>query len=299
MKTEIIGINLQPSRNGRVNSGPGNDALVNNDLTTASGQDADTAQIYSRVVERYAMLFDRPEARLRFLNSTLSKQADRQARLQRSFHRFRFLERTRVYDWVLEARCYSAILEEMRALSSSLPRGRRNLAQRVQAPFSARLFFLLRQTRHAFYGAAVVSAVLALFGLYALGAWSVRSVNAYLAHKYSKSGDPVSTPSPPPVSMADVWAGRKPEEVWFVERDGEYEKWSNSCRISTRYETDNHPRAYYSIPRGSETNGDKASNKIVGIVYHTPESDIVRFHSEQQQGDSAAVPRAARICSGS
>src|SRR4030095_1900412 len=83
LKTEIIGIKLQSSHNGSLNGGPGNDEQVNNDPAAASGKGADASQIYSRVVERYAMFFDRPEARLRFLNNTLTKQADRQDRLQR------------------------------------------------------------------------------------------------------------------------------------------------------------------------------------------------------------------------
>src|SRR5262245_3665646 len=148
MKTEIIGIQAQPSHNGRVNGGLVNDVLVNNDPAAANGKGSDTTQIYSRVVERYAMFFDHPEARLRFLNNTLAKQAGRQERLQRRFGRFRVLERTRIYNWALEARLYSAILEEMRSMASSLPKDRRNLQQRVQAPFSARLSCLLHEARH-------------------------------------------------------------------------------------------------------------------------------------------------------
>lgn len=239
-------------------------------------KDADTAQIYSRIVERYAMFFDRPEERLRFLNNTLSKQADRQARLQRSFQRFRFLEQTRVYDWVLEARCYSAILEEMRAMYSALPKERRKLTRGIQAPFSARLFFLLHQTRHAFYSVAAILTLLALVGLYTFGAWSLRGVNTLLATRYGKSSASGQTSSPPDTS-AKGFPGYKPEKVWFVEREGEYEKWSNGCRISTKYETGNHPRAYYTIPRGSESNGDQARTEVAGIVYHTPESDMVDF----------------------
>src|SRR5262245_33954668 len=106
-------------------------------MAAASGKGADMEQIYSRVVERYAMFFDRPEARLRFLNNTLTKQADRQDRLQRRFGRFRLFGR--IYDWLTEARCYSAIFEEMRAMYSSLPKDRRKLTRRIQAPFSARL----------------------------------------------------------------------------------------------------------------------------------------------------------------
>ncbi len=79
LKTEIIGIKLQSSHNGSLNGGPGNDVLVNNDLAAASKNGADMTQIYSRVVERYAMFFDRPEARLRFLNNTLTKQVRRRS----------------------------------------------------------------------------------------------------------------------------------------------------------------------------------------------------------------------------
>src|SRR5215510_1954299 len=197
-KTEMIGIKLQSSHNGSLNGGPGNDVLVNNDLAAASGNGADMAQIYSRVVERYAMFFDRPEARLRFLNNTLTKQADRQDRLQRRLGRSRLLGRTRFYDWLLEARCYSAIFEEMRAMYSSLPKDRRKLPQRIQAPFSARLLFLIHQSRHAFYGTAVICALLAIGGLYTFGAWSARGVNEYLASKYNKPPGPGPAPSPTP-----------------------------------------------------------------------------------------------------
>ena len=194
MKTEIIGIKPQMSHNGRMNGGRGNDVMVNNDPSTASGKGADAAQIYSRVVERYAMFFDRPEARLRFLNNTLAKQADRQDRLQRRFGRFRLLERTRIYNWALEARCYSAILEEMQSMASSLPKDHRNLSQRVQAPFSARLSFLLHETRHAFYGTAVMLLLMTIAGLYTLGEWSARGVNDLPCEKIQHAGRSCSGP---------------------------------------------------------------------------------------------------------
>lgn len=288
MKTEIIGIQAQPSHNGRVNGGHGSDVRANNNLAEASGNGADTSQIYSRVVERYAMFFDRPEARLRFLNNTLTKQADRQDRLQRRIGRFRAIERTRIYEWVLEARCYSAILEEMRAMYSSLPKGRRSLARRIQAPFSARLLFLLHQARHAFYGAAVFLTIMTLAGLYTFGAWSARGVNKYLANRYKPQNAPASALTTPTNPFNEVFSGS--EKVWFVEKEGGYEKWSNGCSISTKYETDTHPRAYYTIPRGSETDGDQISNKIVGIVYHTPESNMVEFTPD----NSKAIQKGSR-----
>jgi N-acetyl-anhydromuramyl-L-alanine amidase AmpD len=281
LKTEIIGIQAQSSHNGSLNGGYGSDVRVNNDLATASGKGADTTQIYSRVVERYAMFFDRPEARLRFLNNTLTKQADRQDRLHRRFGRFRILERTRVYGWILEARCYSAILEEMRAMCSSLPKDRRKLPRRIQAPFSARLLFLIHQSRHAFYGAATILTLMAIAGLYTLGVWSARGVNSYLASKYNRPSPPVSTPSPSPGSFPDVPS--KPENVWLSRTEGEYEKWTNGCIISTKYETNNHLRAYFTIPRREGTDGDQVSHNIAGIVYHTPESYMFDFIPNNNQ----------------
>jgi N-acetyl-anhydromuramyl-L-alanine amidase AmpD len=281
LKTEIIGIHSQMSHNGRMNEGPGNDVMVNNDPSTASGKGAASAQIYSRVVERYAMFFDRPEARLRFMNNTLAKQADRQDRLQRRFRRFRILERTRIYNWALEARCYSAILEEIASMASFLPKNHRNLSQRVQAPFSARLSYLLHETRHAFYGAAVMLLLMTIAGLYTLGEWSAHGVNAYLAKKYNMPAEAAPAPSPTPDPFNTILF--KPEKVWLVDTEDGLEKWSNGCRISKRYETSNRQRSYYTIPRRSELAGDQVSDKIIGILYHTPENYMYAFNPDNNR----------------
>jgi N-acetyl-anhydromuramyl-L-alanine amidase AmpD len=285
LKTEIIGIHSHPARNSRPSSGRAGDGRANNDRAsidraTARKKSADPAQLFSKAVEHYAMYFDRPEARLRFLNNTRTKQVERQAKLQQSLRRFRFLKNTRLYAWLLEARCYSAILEELRAMAPSLPKNRRNLAQRIQAPFSARLFFLFHQSRHAFYGATVIIAGLMLFGVYSLVTWSARRL---LPQMGRNNQPPIfvvpagAAPSDPAATIPAKYLPFKPETIWKYETKGGYEKWSNGCRISTEYEIDNRPRAYYTIPRGVETDGDQFSDKIVGIIYHTPESGIVPF----------------------
>lgn len=226
------------------------------------------------------MYFERPEARLRFLNNTRTKQVERQAKLQNSLRRFRFLKNTRIYGWLLEARCYSAILEELRAMAPSLPKNRRNLAQQIQAPFSARLFFLFHQSRHAFYGALLVVAGLMLFGVYSLVNWSAGKLSAYLTPNKRPQILVVptgATPSDPATTIPAKYLPYKPEAIWKYEDKDDYEVWSNNCRILKEYETDNRPRSYLSIPRGAETDGNEFSNKIVGIIYHTPESGIVPF----------------------
>ncbi len=268
MKTEIIG--LQGQRSSK-------------EQATGRKKGADPALVYAKIVERYAMLFDRPEVRLRFLNNTLAKQLDRQKQLQYSLRHFRFIERTRVYDWVLEARFYSAILEESRALAPAAPPHRRRQLQNIQAPLAARAFFVIYQTRHAFYAAGLSVAFLLLFALYSLATWSARHVNSYLAQKYQRGRAPIVVMSPergPGTAFAGTGAKYlpyQPEKVWQVEKNSEMERYSNGCRIQTRYETENHPRGYYLISRGSESEGDQMRRDPIGIIYHTSESDIVPF----------------------
>jgi N-acetyl-anhydromuramyl-L-alanine amidase AmpD len=282
LKTEIIGIHSRPSHNG-----PAKKDRAKDDQATAKKKNADPAQLYSKIVEQYAMCFRRPEARLRFLNNALTKQAERQAQLRQSLRRFRFLENTRFYEWLLEAWVYSAILEELRDLAPAAG-AQPDPAHQIQAPFSARVLFLIHQSRHAFYAGGVVVAGLLLLVMYSLATWSARGINAYLAHRY-KSSRPIlvtqsgSSPEVPFTAASAYLPNYKAENVWLVERTDELEKYSNGCRILTKYETENHPRGYYPIPRGSETDADEARNKIVGIVYHTPESDIVSFTADNNE----------------
>lgn len=276
MKTEIIGLQNQRSPQERRDAAAG--------PTVYRRKGADPAQLYSKIVERYAMLFDNPVARLRFLNNTLAKQRERQEQLRQSLRRFRFLENTRFYDWVLEARFYSAILEELHAVAPTLPRHSQRAIEQLRVPFSARAYSFIHQTRHAFYALGVLSIGATLFGLYLTAMWSARGVNSYFAQKYNTGKAPIvinlsgqGAPNDFAATSAKYLPGYQPEKVWLVERTSEFERYSNGCRILTKYETENHPRGYYTIPRGSETDGEVERHDIVGIVYHTSESDIVPF----------------------
>jgi N-acetyl-anhydromuramyl-L-alanine amidase AmpD len=244
---------------------------------------ADPAQLYSHVVERYARLFDNPVARLRFLNNTLAKQAVRQEELRQSLQRFRFLENTRFYEWVLEARLYSAILEEMRAVMTTVSPAQRARMEKLEVPFKARLLFFCYEARHAMYAVGVLLGGVVLFGLYSLVMWSGQQASAYFSQKYGKQGPIVVTtnvaPSAtPPVSKA--LNRYDAEKVWLVERAEKYERYSNGGRINTEHEIDNHPRAYYLIPRNAEAAAETVSSAPVGIVYHTTEGEQIKFSAD-------------------
>jgi hypothetical protein len=263
--------------------------LAPKDLEANKQAGADLARLYSTIVERYAMCFDRPEDRLRFLNNTIIRQKKRQEQIRESLRPLRFLEKTRFYRWILEGRLYCTILEELTALARQLPANQRSPMMQVEVPLSARLFFFFREARHAIYAASVILVGGLLIGLYSMVNWSARNFNQFLTKKYDRGTIKVITQTGPTVAAKDAGfvtamappPGYKLGDIWMAEENKAegYELYSNGCRIQTRYETNNIPRAYYSIPRGSDSAGDLVRRDIAGVVYHTSESDIVPFLS--------------------
>jgi hypothetical protein len=242
---------------------------------------ADMTHIYTRIVERYASFFARPEARLRFLNSTVARQVERQEKLRRSLSRFAFIQKTPFYRWFLEGLLYHHIIEELTAHIPHSKAERERLWQTAQVPLSARLFLVAYRWRYAFYGLGAVTAAAALVGLYFVGAWSAGRVNDYLARRYQASGRTVGGQIT--VLAADalvkILPGYRPEKVWLVKQEGNSEQYSNGGRILTEHTTESRPRNYYLYPKGNpfEPERGEIQRAPIGIVYHTSESELLKF----------------------
>ena len=235
---------------------------------------ADSTLNHSRVVERYAHFFDRPEVRLRFLNNTLAQQARSGEKLEKTLGRFGFARGTRVYQRLAEFELYRLIFQELKRLLPSAAKERRRLLKRNKAPFSARLFFRCYQLRHAFGGAAIVAAAFGVFGLYTLVA---RTVRGPLARPGVSASASTSAANDAPRAGERFLPDYKPEKVWMVERGEGYERFSNGARVLLDYETENHDRAYRVLGRGDTSAVKRVGRDPVGIVYHTSESDMLPF----------------------
>jgi len=70
--------------------------------------------------------------------------------------------------------------------------------------------------------------------------------------------------------------------IWLVEETKEYEIYSNGLHIITVNAVENQPRAYYKFSKDtlSLPKENQISDKIIGIVYHSSESDIFPFKPE-------------------
>src|ERR1044072_2095814 len=159
----------------------------------------DRFNMYYQVAERYAHFFDRPDIRLRFLNNTLAQQSASITWLHPSLERFPFIERSKLFRWLLDVRFHYLVLKELKPTLLSAPRHRRQLWRINGVPFGARLLFQLYQARRMVCCAAIVTLAATLFCLYAVIINSAQRVNAYLSAHYRVSGQtqPVASANDP------------------------------------------------------------------------------------------------------
>ncbi|HEX8636049.1 MAG TPA: peptidoglycan recognition family protein [Pyrinomonadaceae bacterium] len=263
---------------------------------------AEATLFYSKTVARYACFFDRPEQRLRFLNNTLAHQIACKEKLDRALESHSFIKKLGLYDRIKSTGFYDRLLDLWlhrhicRELQDLLPSGsseRRNLLQRSKAGFATRLLFRCYEMRRVLYGAAVAACVVALLGFGYTAVWSARRVNSYLASRRQTERRVPTPAGGRSVGVAESGVKRlpdyRPEKVWLVEQQGNYERYSNGARILTDYETENHTRGYYVLPPNQgmqvKTGGVEQSIRRdpVGIVYHTSESDMLPFTSDNNE----------------
>ncbi|HEX8720155.1 MAG TPA: peptidoglycan recognition family protein [Pyrinomonadaceae bacterium] len=252
-------------------------ALPNQMLSDAAVRDA--ASSHFKIVEGYARFFARPEVRLRFLNSTLSLQAERRARAEEYLARWPFLRKYNLDERLLNFSLYEAMFREVGRLLPSDSGGRRGLlGLHKQAPLSARLFYRCYQFRRALYVAAAAAAVLLCFVAYRGAAWTAARANEFLAGRYKSvervrvAGDERAA-----AGLAGHLPSYQPEKVWMVEQGGDFERYSNGARIINTYQTANRPRRYLPFRPGGAEAAAEAQTSPAGIVYHTSESDLVPF----------------------
>jgi hypothetical protein len=88
-------------------------------------------------------------------------------------------------------------------------------------------------------------------------------------------------PPPPPIYRVEP-AAAPAADVWSVEKNSDFETYSNGLRIENQYAVSHRPRTYvaytYDNPEG--TGGQRRSDPA-GIVYHTTESLQAPFESSQ------------------
>lgn len=256
---------------------------------------ADSTLIYSRIVERYAHYFDRPEVRLRFLHNTLAQQSASRERADAVLSRLGFLKRTKLYDQLLKLWLYHLIFQELgKLLPTATAQRSQILRLKGRAPVTARLIFGCYQFRRAVGAVCVVLVAASLFGIYAGAAWSARQLNGYLAARYKTSKTNGSGGNAYRASAQTGAAKHLPdykaEKIWMVEQKENFERYSNGARILNDFATENRPRGFHVFRDGKASNEGGLKREPIGIVYHTSENDMLPFTPD----NSASIETRSR-----
>jgi len=262
---------------------------------------AEATLFYSKTVERYARFFDRPEQRLRFLNNTLTHQIACKEKLDRALESHTFIKKfglygriksTGFYDRLLDLWLHRYICRELKNTLPSASNERRRLLRRSKAGFTTRMLFRCYEMRRLLYGVAATACVVAILGFGYTAVWTVRRVNVYLASRGQSDRRNANSASNQNALIAESSVKHlpdyRPEKVWLVEQQGAYERYSNGARILTDFVTENHARGYYVLPHNQATlvktssdgGGEQVRREPVGIVFHTSESDMLPFTSD-------------------
>src|SRR5205085_4014024 len=172
------------------------------------------------VVESYALLFAKPDVRLRFLNSTLSLQAKCGERLSATLGRWEFFRRSKLYAQLLRLSLYGLIFREITRLLPHDSGGRRGLlGLNKQAPLSARLLFNCYRFRRPLYAVMVVCAVAFTAFAYRGVVWSASRFKSYLASRYERVERVyVGGPEAQARGLASRLPSYEPAKVWMVEQ---------------------------------------------------------------------------------
>ena len=95
------------------------------------------------------------------------------------------------------------------------------------------------------------------------------------------SAAPLTLPTPPPIPRMEP-AVAPAADVWPVEKNTNFEIYSNGLRIENQYAVSHRPRTYVAfINDTSEGTGGERRSDPAGIVYHTTESLQAPFESSQ------------------
>jgi hypothetical protein len=245
----------------------------------------DSTLSHSKIVERYAHFFERPEVRLRFLHGTLARQTEARERAERVLARLPLLKRTRLYEHLLKLWLYHLIFQQLNRHLPDADEQKRHLRRLSRrAPLASRLLFGCYQLRRPLAVCGVLALAASLFGAYLGLAWAARRGNDLLADFYGTNPHPsAARPRTDGAAYAQAPARAlpdyRPEKVWLVEQGDGFERYSNGARVLLEYATENRPRGFRLFREGRAEGGELKSAPV-GIVYHTSENDMLPFTSD-------------------
>jgi hypothetical protein len=215
---------------------------------------------YIKIVDRYSRYIESPVLRLKFLNTILkSPQPD---------------------NFWMKLPFVGSLPERAKLIveiSKILP-------PNSSMPLALRLTSLLYRIRFTFYAACVVVALAAGAGLVFVTSKVISNFSSPTEAKSIRQTDN-GNPADPSKAIADIGSegGLPLDKVWLVEKNDNFEEYSNGARILKDFEVAGAERKYYrfDLDKIANQTGDfELQSKPVGIIYHLTESDLLPFSNQ-------------------
>jgi hypothetical protein len=227
-------------------------------------------------IEKYTPAFVRPDVRLRFIQTVADVGNQHQANLRQSLASLPFFIQRRLTKWILNLKVRQAVCEFVREEKSLSSTERQSALRRTRVSAVGR-FALMLYERNLLktFSFAFVSCAIAITFLITFFATSQLSPRLM-----SKQSDTTfAAKAGPAQSNSNVNLPNLPEskEVWLVETQQDFERYSNGLRVVTTYQTTNRARKFQLYERNLEKPSTDFQDKPIGILYHSSESDLVAF----------------------
>lgn len=236
--------------------------------------------LYLPVIEKIAPLIGRTDVRLRFISNVTGYADAYQRELERSFHRFPRLKRTRLYRWLLTLSVRQGVQQAV-ARETGLSDAERNGLTKVSTlSWWHRQVLAITRRERVLYFSSVGFVILGLGVLFSLVFFATYRVNAYLNSKSNGRRPLVAGQDTP--KLPDLPESQK---VWLVDKKDGYERYSNGLRVVTSYETLSRPRQFQMISHGMDQVFATVETAPMGIVFHSSESQLVPF----EPGNSTSI----------
>jgi len=238
-------------------------------------------------IEKFTPAFKRPEIRLRFIQSVSDIGNKHQENIQKTLKNFPVPIQKRLLLWLLNLKMRTVICEFVEKETSLSKEERQQFLKQARvSPIGKLVINLYDSNRLKMFTIGLTVFVLVFGFLLSFAITSyIRSFGSV-----NTSAQTVSNQTPQQHTNANLSDLPTSEQVWSVETQKNFERYSNGLRVETTYQTETRPRKFQLYDRSLEKPSTESFDKPIGILFHSTESDLVAF-TPKNTGSIEAVSK--------
>lgn len=226
-------------------------------------------------IARLIPAFKNPATRLRFIQSVSEIGNRHEANIRKDIEDYPKPLQSFVLRWVFNLTIQATVYDFLKSDSTLTKEEKTQILNKVKVTFLGR-FILKRYERKQLKVFLISSVCFLIFGTFGLSFGAI-SLGRYIVAQKRANETASNKTSQQNVNTNVPDLPNSAEQVWMVESLQESERYSNGLRIVTTNQTTNRPRKFQLYDRNLEKPVTDFTDKPIGILYHSTESDLVDF----------------------